>query len=168
MSLKSENIHGERNLSSSLPYYYILRISKYWYASRSNCTVQKCGIGTSQDIASKLSQLKGGNEVVELLAWRYQDVTFRLRLGSWRSALRSLIWGIRTVLMAAWVFARQASAAREILSGPHLRTHSPSSASTTLCSSWPRDASHTGGVHRLRPEGYTGHIQEGTKCKRDI
>lgn len=69
--------------------------------------------------------------------------------------------------MAAWFFALQVSAAREILSGPHLLTHSPSSANTTLCSSWPRVASHTGGVHRQRPRGQTGRIQETVKQTSD-
>lgn len=82
--------------------------------------------------------------------------TFRLSLGSSMSALRSLIWGIRTVLMAAWRFALQTSAATDTFSGPHFLTHSPSSASTRTCSFEPSGASHTGGEHRERPK--TGHV----------
>lgn len=62
---------------------------------------------------------------------------------------------MRTVLMAAWCLALQASAASDTLSGPHLFTHSPSSVSTRLCSSGPRGASHTGGEHRDRPKDST-------------
>lgn len=84
--------------------------------------------------------------------------TFRLSLGSSISALRSLIWGILTVLMAAWRFALQASAASDTLIGPHLLIHSPSSDSTRLCPSRPSWASHTGGEHRDRPKEKTHTI----------